>query len=222
MCMSLLLDSKDWYSLRKCSQSPKGSAGSDIYMLWLWLLVQELADPQWETDLFGPPGSDSLTPKRLMVHQLQNAALAQPFVIGPIVYPDLHVYFVCSCDDSFCNMVTLQHHDVRGSVLHSTIHKDKSNQMQQLSKFYYSIFIWSSTCFGRHAAHHQEPKTALAASGFSYVEGCWTLSGTLCLTTSTNYTSNNLPRMTLCLTMSTNYTSNNLPRMQNQTLLVQF
>ena len=22
-------------------------------------------------------------------------------------------------------------------------------------------------------AHHQEPKTALAASGFAYVEGCW-------------------------------------------------
>jgi hypothetical protein len=37
--------------------------------------------------------------------------------------------------------------------------------------------------FGRHTAHHQEPKTALAASGFSYVEGVWTcnwwtLSGT--------------------------------------------
>jgi hypothetical protein len=54
-----------------------------------------------------------------------------------------------------------------------------------------------------HTAHHQESKTALSASGFSYVEGwegCWTcswwtLSGTLCLTTSTNYTSNNLPRM---------------------------
>jgi hypothetical protein len=49
---------------------------------------------------------------------------------------------------------------------------------------YYSIFMWSSTCFGRHTAHHQEPKTALAASGFSYVEGhwtCsrWTLSGTV-------------------------------------------
>jgi len=28
--------------------------------------------------------------------------------------------------------------------------------------FYYSIFIWSSTYFGRHTAHHQEPKTALA------------------------------------------------------------
>jgi len=67
-----------------------------------------------------------------------------------------------------------------------------------VSKFYYSIFIWSSTCFGRHTAHNQKPKTALAASYFSYVEGCWTwwtLSGTLCLTTSTNYTSNNLPRM---------------------------
>jgi len=42
-----------------------------------------------------------------------------------------------------------------------------------VSKFYL-IFIWSSTCFGRHTAHHQEPKTALAVSGFAYVEGCWT------------------------------------------------
>ena len=31
-----------------------------------------------------------------------------------------------------------------------------------VSKFYYSLFIWSSACFGRHPAHHQEPKTALA------------------------------------------------------------
>ena len=34
-------------------------------------------------------------------------------------------------------------------------------------------------------AHHQEPKTALTASGFSYVDGCWTCSwwtflGTVC------------------------------------------
>ena len=28
----------------------------------------------------------------------------------------------------------------------------------------------------RHTAHHQEPKTALAASGLAYVEGCWTCS----------------------------------------------
>jgi len=32
-------------------------------------------------------------------------------------------------------------------------------------KIYYSIFIWSSTCYGQHTAHHQESKTALAASG---------------------------------------------------------
>jgi S-methylmethionine-dependent homocysteine/selenocysteine methylase len=31
-------------------------------------------------------------------------------------------------------------------------------------------------CCQVHCAHHQEPKTALAASGFSYVEGCWTCS----------------------------------------------
>jgi hypothetical protein len=46
--------------------------------------------------------------------------------------------------------------------------------MQQYIKIYYSIFIWSSTYFGRHTAHHQETKTVLAASGFAYVEGCWT------------------------------------------------
>jgi len=47
-------------------------------------------------------------------------------------------------------------------------------------------FIWSSTCFGRHTAHHQEPKTAQEASSFAYVEGCqtcccWTLSGSTTL-----------------------------------------
>ena len=89
--------------------------------------------------------------------------------------------------------------DVRGSVHHSTIYKKKiPTRCNNILKFYYSIFVWSSTCFGRHTAHHQEPKTVLTASGFSYVEGCWTcslwtFSGTVCLTTSTNYTSNNLP-----------------------------
>jgi len=45
-------------------------------------------------------------------------------------------------------------------------------------------FKWSSTCFGQHATHHQEPETAQAASGFAYMEGCWmcscwTLSGSI-------------------------------------------
>jgi len=54
--------------------------------------------------------------------------------------------------------------------------KKNPTRCNNVSKFYYSTFIWSSTCFGRHTAHHQEPKTALAASGISYVEGCWTCS----------------------------------------------
>jgi len=66
--------------------------------------------------------------------------------------------------------------DVRGSVHYSSIHTEKSDKIQQCIKIYYSVFIWSSTCFGRHIAHHQEPKTALAASGFAYMEGCWTCS----------------------------------------------
>jgi len=48
--------------------------------------------------------------------------------------------------------------------------------MQQCVNIYYSMFLRSLTCFGRHTAHHQELKTALAASGFAYVKGCWKLS----------------------------------------------
>jgi len=59
--------------------------------------------------------------------------------------------------------------------------KKNPTRCNNVSEFYYSIFIWSSTCFRRHTAHHQEPKTALAASGFLCMEGCrtcswWTLS----------------------------------------------
>jgi len=54
--------------------------------------------------------------------------------------------------------------------------KKHPTRCNNVSNFFYSIFIWSSACFWRHTAHHQEPKTALAASGFSYVEGCWTCS----------------------------------------------
>jgi len=50
--------------------------------------------------------------------------------------------------------------------------KKNPTRCNNVSKFYYSMFIWNSTCFGWHTAHHQEPKTALAAFGFSYVELC--------------------------------------------------
>jgi hypothetical protein len=71
--------------------------------------------------------------------------------------------------------------DVHGSVHHSAIHTEMANKMQQCIKIYYSMFIWSSTCFGRHTSHHQELKTVLVVSGFAYVKGCgrwgcWTLS----------------------------------------------
>jgi len=48
--------------------------------------------------------------------------------------------------------------------------------MQQCIKICYFTFIWSSSCFGRHTSHYQEPKIALAASGFAYVKGSWTYS----------------------------------------------
>ena len=84
----------------------------------------------------------------------------------------------------------------------SEFHKENPTRRNSVSTFYF-IFMWNSKCFGRHIAHRQEPKTALAASGFAYVEGCWTCS---CWT----------------LKASSNYTFNNPPRMQNQRLLVQF
>jgi len=109
----------------------------------------------------------------------------------------VHITFLCSYRHNMKNKL-----DVCGSVHHSIIHIENPTRCHSVSKFYF-IFIWSSTCFGRHTAHHQEPKTALVASGFAYVEGCWTCS--CCM-----------------LSVSSNYTSNNLPHMQNQRLLVQF
>ena len=48
---------------------------------------------------------------------------------------------------------------VRGSVHHIIIHKENPTRCNSVSKFYF-IFIWSSTYFGWHTAHHQEPKIA--------------------------------------------------------------
>jgi len=45
--------------------------------------------------------------------------------------------------------------------------KKNPTRCNDVSKPYYSIFIWCSTCFGQHTAHRQEPKTALTASSFS-------------------------------------------------------
>jgi hypothetical protein len=100
--------------------------------------------------------------------------------------------FYTACCPWIIPCITVHLMSVHHTVHHSTIHRENPTKCNNVTKFYYSVFIWSSTCFGRHTAHHQEPKTVLAASGFSYVEGCWTCSywasGTApFLTTSTNW-----------------------------------
>ena len=71
-----------------------------------------------------------------------------------------------------------------GNKHHFIFHIENPTRCKSVPKFYF-IFIRSSTCFGRHTAHRQEPKTALAASGYAYKEdcwtcSCWTLSGRVC------------------------------------------
>jgi hypothetical protein len=99
---------------------------------------------------------------------LQIPILATPLILKIWMYG----VFQCNTHESCYNLNRIYKLDVRGSVHHSTVHMEKSNKMQQCIKMYYSIFIWSSTSFGRHTAHHQEPKTALAVSGFANMKGC--------------------------------------------------
>jgi hypothetical protein len=61
-----------------------------------------------------------------------------------------------------------------------TIHIENPTKCNNVSKLYF-IFIWSSAFFGWHTAHHQDPRTEVAASGSAYVVrcctcSCWTLS----------------------------------------------
>jgi len=66
--------------------------------------------------------------------------------------------------------------DVRGSVHHSTIHKEKSNKMQQ--RIIISLFHIYMKLNMFRVTHRplSRAKTALAASGFAYVEVRWTCS----------------------------------------------
>ena len=64
----------------------------------------------------------------------------------------------------------------RGQTWSVDSYRETQQDATVYQNFYYSIFKLSSTCFGRHTSHHQEPKTAQAASGFAYVEGCRTCS----------------------------------------------
>jgi hypothetical protein len=66
--------------------------------------------------------------------------------------------------------------DVRGSVQHTIIHREKSNKMQQCIRILLFHIYMKLNMF--RATHRPS-----------------SVSGTVCLTTSTNYTSNTLPRM---------------------------
>jgi hypothetical protein len=49
---------------------------------------------------------------------------------------------------------------------HSTIHKEKSNKIQKYIKILlFHIHVYEAQHVSGDTAHHQEPKTALAASG---------------------------------------------------------
>jgi hypothetical protein len=123
----------------------------------------------------------------------------------------LEQYEWVHCAKTFVWKVGHSNYDVRGSVHHSTILTEKTQQdATAYQNFINRCFKWSSICFGWHTDYHQEPKTVRAAYGFAYVEGCrmcccWMLSG------SVSY-----------MTTSSNSTPNNLPRMQIHRLLVQF
>jgi hypothetical protein len=48
--------------------------------------------------------------------------------------------------------------------------------MQQCINIFIIPYLYEARHVSGDTAHHQEPKIALAASGVSYVEGCWTSS----------------------------------------------
>ena len=85
--------------------------------------------------------------------------------------------------------------DVRGSAHLSTIHEEKSNKMLQCNQ----NFIISHLYEAQHVSGDTPPITrSLKLQWQPLVFHTWkvvgrVVGGTLCLTTSTNYTSNNLP-----------------------------
>ena len=109
----------------------------------------------------------------------------------------IKIYFIltCICLTAGVNLLTPSGHRQIRDVITTGIDTCKTytwSDAYTIRQKLYFLFVWSSTCFGWHTAHHQEPKTALATSGFACVEGCWTCS-CWTLRASSNYTSNNLP-----------------------------
>jgi hypothetical protein len=101
---------------------------------------------------------------------------------------NLTYWYSCSCDA----VVVRKFDDCTWrctDTLFITWCRDSYRETQQDATVYQNFIIpyfkRSWTCFGRHTAHHQEPKTEQAASGFAWYCGrlsdcsCWTLSGSV-------------------------------------------
>jgi len=169
------------------------------YLYWQWVLRQMLqVQNSVKIGLMCCFGNNDICKIQTTIYSIFYFLIREQmvFLTSPVVKAWV---MATTCGYPWCNIELC----ARGSVHHSIIYKENPTRCNSVSNIFYLIFIWSSTCFGRHTAHHQKPKTALPASGFAYVVGCWTCS---CWT----------------LSASSNYTSNNFPRMQNQRLLVQF
>ena len=63
---------------------------------------------------------------------------------------------------------------VLGCKIANHYHKEKSNKMQQCIKILLFHIYMKLNMFRATHRPLAEPKTVLAASGFAYVEGCWT------------------------------------------------
>ena len=69
--------------------------------------------------------------------------------------------------------------DVCGSVHHSIIHIENPTRCHSLFKFSFHIYMKINMFSGHTPPTIRSHKTALAASGFAYVEDCWPCSCTV-------------------------------------------
>jgi hypothetical protein len=89
----------------------------------------------------------------------------------------LHTRYVSTCVGPVCGRgrgtkinITDTHNNNKCDMYKSSLRHIHDPVLSSLKmkgiRLLYSIFIWSSACFGRHTAHNQVPKTVLVVSGF--------------------------------------------------------
>jgi len=124
-----------------------------------------------------------------------NAALVSqigPWLLPFKSFPTHYSLIVLSFDATWIELRVIAVFKETVISLHA-VYKERSNKMQQCIKFYYSLLKWSLTCFGRTPPIIRSLKLhwqSLVFYTLKVVYTCswWTLSGTLCLTTSSKCT----------------------------------